>query len=286
MCQWCTEHGKGKKWYTAVENYVKSFDDMEEWLKVWNANYRTAQAHLWGPLSAELDVLKYRLSPRLEKLADQDWEVGFSQYHSGQTVTLEEAKEMVDAAGENTDGFVKLACTCRKYKRGGKYISPDNTLCLGISAYTNMYHEHPERIWHEHKIETVSAEEAKEHLEKCSEEGLCHNASYMGSPAYMSKLCNCEYPVCVWMQWRLDWGIDGILKKGHHYASLDLEKCTGCGQCVDRCHFHAITYSPTYEKVILKEDHCFGCGQCELICPENAIKMLERDKNQVLKEEW
>lgn len=285
MCEWCTEHGKGKKWFLAVENYVRKFDEMEDWLKEWNSNYRAVQAKLWGPVSAEMDVLKSRLSPRLEKLADYDWEEGFSRYHSGQTVTADEAKEMCDVAGEH-GGFVELACTCRKYKRGGKYIGPENTYCLGISAYTSMYHEHPERIWKEHKIKTVSAEEAKEHVEKLSDEGLCHNASYVGSPAYMSKLCSCEYPVCVWLQWRLDWGVTGILKKGHYVAELDMDTCNGCGRCVEACHFKAINMSPTYGKAILKQQECFGCAQCMRVCPVEAIRMLEREKIPALKEEW
>ena len=285
MCEWCTEHGKGKKWYMEVRNYVRKFDEMEDWLKEWNANYRAVQAKLWGPVSAELDELKTRLSPRLEKLADYDWEEGFSKYHAAQIITTDEAKEMCDVADQN-GGFVKLACTCRKYKRGGKYIGPENTLCLGISAYASMYHEHPERIWKEHKIETVSAEEAKEHLEKCTEAGMVHNATYVGSPAYMSKLCNCEYPACVWLQWRLDWGLTGILKKGHYVSSLDRDKCTGCKECINACQFKAISYSPTYEKAILKQDHCFGCAQCMRVCPADAVTMLEREKIPALKEVW
>jgi ferredoxin len=149
-----------------------------------------------------------------------------------------------------------------------------------------MYHEHPERIWKEHKIENVSAEEAKEHLEKCTESGLVHNATYVGSPAYMSKLCNCEYPVCIWLQWRIDWGLTGILKKGHYVARLDLDRCTGCKECIDACQFKAINYSPTYEKAILKQEICFGCAQCMRVCPEGAVQMQERDKIPALKEEW
>ena len=285
MCDWCLQHGDGKKWFLNVQNYVRKFDEMEDWLKEWNSNYRDVQSQLWGPVSAEVDILKSRLSPRLEKLADMDWQIGFAQYHSAQVATLEECKEMVKAAGE-VDGVVKLACTCRKYKRGGKYIGPENTLCLGISAYASMYHEHPERIWKEHKIETVSTEEAIEHLENCSEKGMAHNASFVGSPAYMSKICNCEYPVCVWLQWRLDWGLTGILRKGHYVATLDLDKCNGCGECVSRCQFKAISLAPTYEKAILKEDRCFGCAQCSVFCPEDAIRMVERERSAVLKEEW
>jgi Pyruvate/2-oxoacid:ferredoxin oxidoreductase delta subunit len=285
MCEWCTQHGKGKKWYMEVKNYVRKFDEMEDWLKEWNANYRSVQAKLWGPISGELDELKSRLSPRLEKLADNDWEEGFSKYHASQIVTTDEAKEMCDIADQN-GGFVKLACTCRKYKRGGKYIGPENVLCLGISAYASMYHEHPERIWKEHKIETVSAEEAKEHLEKCTESGMVHNATYVGSPAYMSKLCNCEYPVCVWLQWRLDWGLTGILKKGHYVAHHDRDKCTGCKECIKVCQFKAISFSPSYGKAILKQDHCFGCAQCLRVCEFDAVKMVERESIPALKEEW
>jgi len=149
-----------------------------------------------------------------------------------------------------------------------------------------MYKEHPERLWKEEKIETVSVEEAKEHLEEWSDNGCCHTASYVGSPAFMSKLCQCEYPVCIWLQWRLDWGLTGILKKGHYVASVDMDKCIGCAKCTKICQFKAISYSPSYEKAILKQDKCFGCGECMRVCPEEAITMLERESLPALKEEW
>jgi ferredoxin len=284
MCTWCTEHGKGKKWYHRVEAYIRNFNELDEQLQEWNGKYRASLTELWGLVSLELDVIKSRMSPRLEKLANNDWEAGLAAKHSGQIVTLEEAKEMCEGAGD--DGFVKLACVCRKYKRGGKGLEADNNYTLAVSAFANMFKEHPERLWKEERVETVSVEEAKEHLEKWSDNGCCHTASYVGSPAFMSKLCQCEYPVCIWLQWRLDWGLTGILRKGHYVASVDMDKCIGCAKCTKTCQFKAISYSPSYEKAILKQDKCFGCGECMRVCPEEAITMLEREFVQALREEW
>lgn len=286
MCNWCTEHGKGKKWYLAVENYVRTYEGLDTNDKKWNSNYRAMQSKLWGPFTGEIDSLKAQLSPRLEKLVDYDWEEGFGKYHAAQVVTDTEAKQQCDAI-ESTGGWVKFACTCRKYRRGGKYLDLENNhFCLAATPYASIFAEHPERIGKEHKLNTLSKEEAQELLDKHTDMGLVHTTSYIGTPEYMSKLCSCEYPVCLWMQWRLDWGLTGVLKKGHYVAKIDWDNCVGCKECINVCQFKAINYSPTYGKAQLKEDLCFGCAQCMRVCPEDAVKMVLREEIPALKEAW
>ncbi len=49
---------------------------------------------------------------------------------------------------------------------------------------------------------------------------------------------------------------------------IDLEKCNGCGTCVDVCPVGAIKVS---DKAKIDEDECIGCGVCEDECPQNAL---------------
>lgn len=53
---------------------------------------------------------------------------------------------------------------------------------------------------------------------------------------------------------------------------INLEKCTGCGQCVDICAFEAIRLKGGKAKV--NQFFCEGCGACEVVCPQKAIKMV------------
>ncbi len=53
---------------------------------------------------------------------------------------------------------------------------------------------------------------------------------------------------------------------GGGVASIDSEKCTQCGQCIDLCRFDAIN-----QHFKVKEIDCEGCGVCVDLCPEQAI---------------
>jgi indolepyruvate ferredoxin oxidoreductase alpha subunit len=51
---------------------------------------------------------------------------------------------------------------------------------------------------------------------------------------------------------------------------VNLERCTGCGDCVTRIHCPAIGLSAN-SKCVVDFDQCVGCGLCAEVCPEGAI---------------
>jgi MinD superfamily P-loop ATPase len=53
-------------------------------------------------------------------------------------------------------------------------------------------------------------------------------------------------------------------------AQIDMEECTGCGQCVEVCRFNAIRADYHVDPVA-----CEGCRICSYVCPVGAIKMEE-----------
>jgi len=52
--------------------------------------------------------------------------------------------------------------------------------------------------------------------------------------------------------------------------TIDLEKCDGCGLCVDVCKCHAIVFVNGVVTII-ESKLCGWCLQCEFICPRDAI---------------
>ncbi len=56
-------------------------------------------------------------------------------------------------------------------------------------------------------------------------------------------------------------------------VKVDLDKCTGCGTCVESCPSEALTVEN--EKVVVDEDACVDCGVCVDECPEEALAMDE-----------
>lgn len=60
---------------------------------------------------------------------------------------------------------------------------------------------------------------------------------------------------------------------------VDMDKCTGCGECGDFCEFSAIVV--VQGKPVVYNDMCHSCGGCELVCPENAISEVQREIGSV-----
>ncbi len=54
--------------------------------------------------------------------------------------------------------------------------------------------------------------------------------------------------------------------KGGRTAQINLETCTECGECLERCQFNAI--SPDF---VVNRIDCEGCGVCVHFCPVEAI---------------
>ena len=54
--------------------------------------------------------------------------------------------------------------------------------------------------------------------------------------------------------------------------TLDREKCTGCGMCVDVCP-HAVVAVRDRKADVLDRDACMECGACARNCPAQAIQV-------------
>jgi len=53
-------------------------------------------------------------------------------------------------------------------------------------------------------------------------------------------------------------------------VTIDKEKCTACGACVDICPVDAIKIE---DKAVVDEDTCIDCGTCVDECPVEAISL-------------
>ncbi len=51
-----------------------------------------------------------------------------------------------------------------------------------------------------------------------------------------------------------------------------LERCNGCGDCVETCPTGALELVEGLAALVRPED-CAYCGDCETLCPEGAIEL-------------
>ena len=56
-------------------------------------------------------------------------------------------------------------------------------------------------------------------------------------------------------------------------TTVDAEKCTACGACVDVCPVEAITMNE--DVAVVDAENCTDCGACADECPTEAITLSE-----------
>lgn len=185
---------------------------------------------------------------------------------SAEVVTLEQAADFVDAISvlENTEIAVG-PCMCQEAvgQRNGTHIK-DMVVLYGVEAYKRARSEYRD----------LSTEEAKGLLQELHQEGLVQ-AFYacMRSKGWVFVICNCESEIC--LPFRAHLAVGGVLSPGLNIVALDRARCTGCGICVERCHFGANRLANGFSDVDIAR--CYGCGLCVSTCTGDARQMVKRE---------
>ena len=55
--------------------------------------------------------------------------------------------------------------------------------------------------------------------------------------------------------------------------TIDIDLCTGCGLCVERCPTSAVKMIDARPAIVRPHD-CAYCGLCEEMCPQDAIALV------------
>ena len=159
-------------------------------------------------------------------------------------------------------------CICKKQKAlVGEPCSYPSTVCLIFAKNAQHAFDHDELT------KTISKDEALDLLKGAEEAGLIH-CSFNTKTSH-NYICNCCTCCC-----GVIGGVNNLNRprefvKTDFVMSVDSELCSGCGTCIERCQFGALSLSEDIS--VVDEQRCIGCGVCAVTCPEKALELKRKE---------
>jgi ferredoxin len=157
-------------------------------------------------------------------------------------------------------------CYCRHEKRlldrGCKY--PDE-VCLQLGPFAEFVKERGFG-------REIDKTEALDILKRSAEAGLIHTSS--NTRERIDFICNCCTCCCGILQGVHRFGDPMRSVSSNFEAAADMDSCSGCGECAERCQMDAITIVD--DKAKIKLERCIGCGVCVYHCPMETITLVSR----------
>jgi ferredoxin len=124
---------------------------------------------------------------------------------------------------------------------------------------------------------TITKEEALRILREAQESGLVHSAgNYRTGNHY---ICNCCTCCCGILRGVAEFAIPTAVARSDFRAVVDVDRCIGCGECIDRCQFEALSVPKDVSTVDYAR--CVGCGLCVTVCPVEAMHLERRPAGAV-----
>jgi NAD-dependent dihydropyrimidine dehydrogenase PreA subunit len=277
MCDFCQEHGEGKKWYLQVKNYARELLN-EELTEDQQAIVGVKTRRVWMQqffsefVSPPTDSgNQTQASPR-PTLSENEVVHRRQVEHFGQALPIEDVEQVINLV----DVITRYPCGCR-YVTTGK---SDKRYCFGVAL-------DPKGTFQQNldpSLEVLDKKEAMKILNKYDKEGLMHSI-WTGVTPYVIGICNCDHDCLAYRHYIEKDGYPTFFR-AEYVASVNWDLCKGCKKCMQQCQFAAMFYSSTNTKVYIEPTKCFGCGVCRTACSKNAITLIPREQNKEAANIW
>jgi ferredoxin len=181
-----------------------------------------------------------------------------------QVTTYDQVREIIN----NTEGRIAITpCMCRE---GAK--SSGNPCKVTSRTETCMTFGD----WADHFIRLgsreVSKEEALDIIRQNEKDGLVLQPTNYRKLDFICSCCGCCCGVLK-IQKMLP---DPAAHWAHNfYAEVDVEMCTGCGICAEKCQVNAATIDEENGYATINLNRCIGCGNCVANCPSDAVRLVK-----------
>jgi electron transport complex protein RnfB len=176
------------------------------------------------------------------------------------------AHEQASALLEGAQSWGVRDCICRvQQKLVGKGCERPVEACLVFAPVENAFRD-------DQTIRPLSKESAFEILQQAETAGLVHTTGNYRDGHYY--ICNCCPCCCGVLRGLTEFDIPNALASSGFYSSVDDQICSGCGDCLERCHFGALSLSGDICQVEVAR--CVGCGLCASACSTGALQLVRR----------
>ena len=178
-----------------------------------------------------------------------------------QIYPYEKASQLV----ENASAWGVRDCICRlQQKLIGKGCDRPLEVCLALAPVSGAFD-------HSETTRAISKEEAFRILDDAAEAGLVHSPGNFQDGHYY--ICNCCTCCCGVLRNIAEFSVPTAIASSGFVAVVDASVCAGCGDCLERCQFGALSVPESV--CVVDAMRCVGCGLCVSVCPLQALK-LER----------
>ncbi len=174
----------------------------------------------------------------------------------------ERASELI----ENAKSWGVRDCICRVQQRlVGKGCDRPVEVCLVFAPVEGVFD-------HSSIDRAITKDEALRILRQAEEAGLVHSTSNYRTG--LDYICNCCTCCCGILRGIAEFGIPTAVAHSDFITVVDPRLCTGCGDCVDHCQFHALAVLELLATV--DPSRCVGCGLCASACSTEALHLDRR----------
>ncbi|MGC9333580.1 MAG: ATP-binding protein [Anaerolineae bacterium] len=130
---------------------------------------------------------------------------------------------------------------------------------------------------HSDSTRAISKEEALRILAEAEEAGLVHSPGNFRDGHYY--ICNCCTCSCGVLRNVAEFSLPTAIARSAFVAVVDADDCAGCGDCLARCQFEALSVPDMV--AIVDSGRCVGCGLCATVCPTEALHLERRPEGEV-----
>lgn len=175
-----------------------------------------------------------------------------------------------DVVLENPGSIALGRCPCKTHSPNPCLPPSQQEVCLFLGDPWASFMDEQNPTFHK-----ISQQEAVKVLEFCHEKGLVHTAYFEHAAGNrLDAICNCCDCCCLGIKmWNLLEGTVPLLAPSGYVSEIN-DECNGCAACADNvCHFNAISMDEEGQRAAINLEKCMGCGVCVDVCPIGAISL-------------